>query len=224
MRNKPIEVIKMKKAKKNITVLCCSIICIAVVTSLARYANRIDILGLKIFAFVGLNLLNGLVAFAAMKLTKMEIRIDLKNGRQYLIGAAIAVALSILVSIIPALCGFSLVGEHTDFSWFKIIFYLLFDLLIIGPVEEFIFRVYLQDTFVGFFEKHSWLGVVIASFLFGLWHLINGSFAQVLITFAIGLVCGFAKYKIKNCGYVGVAFAHGLYDYLNLLVTIFILQ
>jgi len=139
-----------------------------------------------------------------------------------LIGFTIALVLSAVIAIIPALCGFSLVGEHTDFSWFNVIYEFLFCMLIIGPVEEFVFRVYLQETFVSFFEKHKWLGVVIAAFLFGLWHIINGNIIQVLFTFGIGLVLGFSKYKIKDCGYVGVAFGHGLYDFLNTLVRMFI--
>jgi membrane protease YdiL (CAAX protease family) len=124
--------------------------------------------------------------------------------------------------VIPALCGVSLVGEHEDFTWFNIIYDFLLCMLIIGPVEEFVFRVYLQEALVSFFDRHKWLGVVIAAFLFGLWHIINGSMIQVLITFGIGLVFGFAKYKIKDCGYIGVALGHGLYDFLNTLVRMFI--
>ena len=152
----------------------------------------------------------------------MKIDLDLKNKRQYLIGAAIALALSLAIAVIPALCGFSLVGQHQDFSWFTLIYDLLFYLLIIGPVEEFVFRVYLQDAFTGFFGKQKWLGVVIASFLFGLWHIINGNLVQVFFTFGIGLVFGFAKYKIKDCKYAGLALGHGLYDFLNTIVRFFI--
>jgi len=212
----------MKKTKKNIAILCCSIICIVIVTYLSKYVKMIDFTILKVATLVGLNLLNGLIAYVAMKITKMEIRIDFKNGRQFITGALIACALSIVIAIIPAICGFSLVGEHTDFIWYEFIFELLFYMLIIGPVEEFVFRVYLQDAFTGFFEKHQWIGVVIAAFLFGLWHIINGNFIQVLFASGIGLVFGFSKYKIKNCGYVGVAFAHGLYDFLNYIVRILI--
>ena len=212
----------MEKTKKNIIILCFSVILISVVTFLARFINYIEVTGLRIAVNVALNLFNGFIAFAAMKLTKMNIEIDLKNGLQYIIGASIAVSLSLVIAVVPALCGFSLVGGHTDFSWFRIIYSLLYYLLIIGPVEEFVFRVYLQDVFVGFSDSRKWLGVVIAAFLFGLWHIINGSIIQVLFTFAIGLVFGFAKYKIKNCGYVGVAFGHGLYDFLNVIVTMFI--
>ena len=212
----------MKLTKKNIVILCCSLAMICAVTFSARFIKYIDKTAFKIIAQVFLNLTNGLIALIAMKLTDMKIEIDLRNKYQYLIGIAIALGLSVVIAVIPALCDFSLIGNHADFSWFVLIHDLLFYLLIIGPVEEFIFRVYLQDTFVSFFERTKWMGVVIASFLFGLWHIINGSIIQVLFTFFIGLVFGFTKYKIKDCGYVGVAFGHGLYDFLNTLVRMLI--
>ena len=76
---------------------------------------------------------------------------------------------------------------------------------------------------MSFFSKHKWIGVIIASALFGIWHLINGSPLQVLFTFGIGLVFGFAKYFIKRFKYLGVSFAHGLYDFLNIIVTMFVI-
>ena len=195
---------------------------ICAVTFSARIIKYIDTRVFRIIAQVVLNLMNGLIAWIVMKLAGMKIDINLKNKNQYWIGVTIALILSVAIAIIPALCGFSLIGNHTDFSWFVLIYDLLFYMLIIGPVEEFVFRVYLQDTFVSFFEKHKWLGVVIASFLFGLWHIINGNIVQVMFTFGIGLVFGFAKFKINDCGYVGVSFGHGLYDFLNTLVRMFI--
>ena len=212
----------MKITKRNITILVLSLVCIMGVTFLGRVLKYIDSIGMKIAVRVGLNLLNGMVAWVAMKLSGMKPDIDIKNKRQYLIGAAIALVLSALIAVIPALCGGSLVGNHEDFSWFVLIHDFLFYLLIIGPVEELVFRVYLQDTFVSFFEKRKWMGVVTASFLFGLWHIINGNIMQVLFTFGIGLVFGFSKYKIKDCKYPGLAFGHGLYDFLNTVVRMFV--
>ena len=212
----------MERTKKNIMILCYSFAMICAVTFSARFIKYIDILALGITLQVLLNILNGIIAFVAMKQTKMTVEIDLRNKKQYIIGVGIAIALSIVIAVIPALCGVSLVGGHTDFSWFIIIYDLFFYMLIIGPVEEFIFRVYLQDVFVGFFNTRKWLGVIIATLLFGLLHIINGNIIQVLFTFGIGLVFGFSKYKIKNCGYVGVSLAHGLYDFLNTIVRMFI--
>ncbi len=212
----------MKRTKKNIIILCCSLVMILIVSFSTRFLKYIDISALKITVLIILNLLNGFIAWLAMKQTDMIVDVDFKNKRQYLIGAIIALALSVIIAVIPALCGFSLVGKHTNFSWFDLIYNFLFYMLIIGPVEEFVFRVYLQDTFASFFEKHKWLGVVVAAFLFGLWHIINGNIVQVLFAFGIGLVFGFAKYKIKDCGYVSVAFGHGLYDFLNTIVRMFV--
>jgi len=170
----------VKRTKKNIIILCCSLVMILIVSFSTRFLKYIDISALKITVLIILNLLNGFIAWLAMKQTDMIVDMDFKNKRQYLIGAIIALALSVIIAVIPALCGFSLVGKHTNFSWFDLIYNFLFYMLIIGPVEEFVFRVYLQDTFVSFFEKHKWLGVVVAAFLFGLWHIINGNIVQVL--------------------------------------------
>ena len=170
----------LKFTRRNIVIFSLSLAMICAVTFSARFIKYINITAFKIIAQVFINLLNGLIALIAMKLTDMKINIDLKNKRQYLIGTVIALILSVVIAIIPALCGFSLIGSHTDPSWFVFTYDLLFYLLIIGPVEEFIFRVYLQDTFVSLFEKNRWIGVVIAAFLFGLWHIINGNIIQVL--------------------------------------------
>lgn len=212
----------MEKSIKNYFILVASIIGIGVVTFSARFLKYIDILWLKIMAKVFLNLMNGAIAYLSMKQMKMQIQINLKNKKQYLIGAGIALALSGAIAIIPALCGVSLVGNHMDFSWFSLVYDFLFFMLIIGPVEELIFRVYLQDAFVSIFSRCKWIGVILAALLFGLWHLFNGNLFQMLFTFGIGLVFGFAKYKIKDCTYISVAFGHGLYDFLITLVRMFI--
>ena len=69
-----------------------------------------------------------------------------------------------------------------------------------------------------FFTKHQWLTVIFSSALFGLWHILNGSFIQVGFTFCIGMVFGFCKYWIKEYQYLGVAFSRGLYDFLNIVI------
>ena len=208
--------------KKKIIVLIISILLISVITFGCGLFKLINIMWLKILLMTLFDLLNCGVALLAMKLTNMKIDFDIKNKKQYFIGIAIALMLSSIIAFIPAILGFSLVGQHTDFSWFTIIYNLLFYFIIIGPVEELIFRVYIQDTFISFFNKNKWIGVVIASFIFGLWHLINGSLVQVLFTFMIGLVFGLSKYLIKDCKYLGLALGHSLYDFLNVIVRIYI--
>jgi len=209
--------------KKKIIILVLSILVITVITSIVGFLPNISNLLLKRFIYILMNLLNGVVALIAIKLSGMKIDFDYKNKKQYLIGICIALILSLCIAFIPALTGNSLVGQHMDFSWSSIIFNLFFYMIIIGPVEELIFRVYLQETFIEFFNKNKWIGVIISSIIFGLWHFINGSFIQVLFTFGIGLIFGFSKYLIKDCKYCGLALGHGLYDFLNVIVRMFII-
>ncbi len=214
----------MTGTKKKVIVLIISLALIVGITFLAGMLKSVtDILWLKIAMLVFFNLCNGAVALVAMKITGIELELDIKNAKQYLIGIAIGAALLLTIAILPALCGLSLVGGHEDFSWFNVIYDFLNCVLIIGPVEELIFRVYVQDTMTSFFEKKKFIGVIIAAFLFGLWHIINGSLIQVLLTFLIGLVFGFCRFIIKDCKYPGLALGHGLYDFSIRIVRIFIL-
>lgn len=219
----------MEKTKKNISILCVSFFSIVAVTFFGsllfqQYVKNINALWIKIAFVVALNLLNGFIAFVAMKLSKMKIDIDFKNKRQYLIGALLGIIFSLFQNVIPAFLGIWFGGEHIDFSWFALIYDFLFYMLIVGPVEEFIFRVYIQDAIVSLFEKNKWIGVVIASFLFGMLHIFNGGVFNVFIAFGFGLVVGFAKYKIKDCGYLGLALGHGLTDFSYTLCLMFIIQ
>ena len=209
--------------KKKIIILVVTTILIFVFTFLGGLNPFNDNLILRRLYSVSMNLLNGVTAFIAIKLTGVKIGIELKNFWQYLIGLGIALTLSLFIAFIPAWCGHSLVGGHTNYDIGTLIYAFFFFLLVIGPVEELIFRVYYQETFISFFNKHKWIAVIIASAIFGLWHLINGSPLQVLFTFGIGLVFGFAKYFIKHFKYLGVSFAHGLYDFLNIIVTMFVI-
>ena len=208
--------------KKKIIILVVTTILIFVFTFLGGLNPFNDNLILRRLYSVSMNLLNGVTAFIAIKLTGVKIGIELKNFWQYLIGLGIALTLSLFIAFIPAWCGHSLVGAHTKYDLGTLLFAIFFYFLVIGPVEELIFRVYYQETFISFFNKNKWIGVIIASALFGMWHLINGSPLQVLFTCGIGLVFGFAKYFIKRFKYLGVSFAHGLYDFLNIIVTMFV--
>jgi membrane protease YdiL (CAAX protease family) len=209
----------MEKTKKNILILVISILCIAGITSLAGLVGYISSSVLQNAAKICLNLLNGLVAVIAMRLTGMKPEIDFKNRRQYLTGIVIGLVLGLAIAVIPSMFGLMLVGPHIDFSWGVLIYKFFFYMLVVGPVEELIFRVYLQDAFISFFNKNKWAGVILSSLIFGFWHIINGNIIQVMFAFCLGLVFGFSKYRLKNCGYVGVAVGHGLYDFICALTT-----
>lgn len=209
---------------KKVITLIISLLVICLITFAAPFAIFLaqDIIVLRILNIL-IYWLIGSVAIIAIKLTGIKVGLDFKNAKSYLIGLAMAIALSLLIAVIPALLGISLVGPHVLFAPDILIVDFFFYVFAVGPVEELVFRVYVQETFISFFEKHKWIAVIITAFLFGLWHIINGTLFQFLITFGIGLVFGFAKYFLKNCKYLGVATAHGLYDFSLTLVAMFII-
>lgn len=211
--------------KKKIIVLITACVIIAAITWLGGFCMNVKTTWLSILLLALVNLCNAGTAAAAMKITGMKLNPDFRNIKQYGIGILIAAGLTLIIGLIPVWCGFSLVGSHKDFTWFRIIYSFLNFVLIIGPVEELIFRVYIQDTLVSLFDnkKAKFAGVIISSLIFGLWHLINGSLIQVLFTFVIGLVFGFCKYLIKDCKYPGLALGHGLYDFMTEIICMFVI-
>lgn len=213
-----------KFADKKIPVLICALVLISGITFAAGLVvPLIGIFWLKTAVNILFNLLNAVVAFAAMEMTGMNLEKNFKDPKQYIIGIAVAAVLSLGIAFIPAMLGTSLVGGHQDFSAGMLIFYFFYYTLVIGPVEELIFREYIQGTLTGMIPKNKWAGVIAASAVFGLWHWINGSIVQVIFTFGIGLVFGFVRYLCKPVRLPGISFCHGLYDFLNHVVRMLIL-
>ena len=213
----------MQKRNRKIIILIAAVFLMVAVTFSVRFLKFLPSGGLRIAGLVSLNLLNGAVSLAALRLSRLKIRLECRNWRQYALGVALAVILSLCIAVIPSLFGLYLVGEGTAVSLTELLYDFFFYLLVIGPVEELMFRVYLQELFMDFLPQKKWLGVVLASLLFGLYHWINGNLMQVIFTFGIGLYFGFAKYKLKNCGYTAVALGHGLYDFLNTVIRMFLI-
>lgn len=208
--------------KKKIAVLVISSLLLCLLTGLAPLLLGIGNQVLKTVCNIGIYLCFAAVALAAMKITGMKVELDWKNGRQYLVGTCIALALSVCIAFLPAKLGFSLVGGRMDFHLGTLVFQFFYYCLVIGPVEELVFRVYIQDTLVSLLGGRGRLGAVLAALLFGFWHWFNGNFVQVLFTFGIGLVFGLARHHNKNLKLPGLALGHGLYDFLNIVVRMFV--
>lgn len=189
------------------------------ITLINIYALRLSLSLLLIATYTA-------VAVVAMRFTaqiKQLLPTKHKLWLQILIGIAIAVALCLLVGIIPILCGISFVGSHTEPSVGTLVIAAVQDILFVGVGEEIVFRGYVQNQFEIWLKKCNWLAPLIAAAIFGLWHIINGSLIQVLFTTVIGCVFGYCKYYVKDCTLLSVIIAHGLYDFSLVLLTCFML-
>lgn len=216
---------KVSTAKKLVILAVVMAACVGLTFSGGLLA-LIEITWLKRLLNCAVYALLSVPAIIGIKLSGMSIKkqLDFANAKQYLWALAVFAFLSLTVAVLPALFGTSLIGQHSDFPPLDIAYYALFYIVFVGPVEELIFRGYVQELFVEILPKNKWLGAVIAAAVFGLWHLVNGSIFQVLFAFLIGSVFGLTKYFFKNCTLISEALGHGLYDFMNIIIRIVLIK
>lgn len=218
--------LKTVGTKKKLIILAAVMAAVVGITFLTRLLFLIEIMWVLRLLQCVLYAMMAVPAIIGMKMSGMDVRkqLDFKNKKQYLWGFVVFAVLSLVVAVIPALFGNSLIGSHTEPNPFDVVMSAVFYIVFVGPVEELVFRGYVQETLVEILPKNKWLGAVIAAALFGFWHIINGSFVQVLFTFAIGLFIGLMKYFVKNCTLISVSLGHGVYDFMNIIWRILIVK
>lgn len=86
--------------------------------------------------------------------------------------------------------------------------YILIALTVASFVEEIFFRGYLQR------KTNLW----IASFIFGYFHIIYGSFSEVIGAFFLGLVLGISFIRTKNL-FVPI-FSHFWYNIISVIIIV----
>jgi membrane protease YdiL (CAAX protease family) len=96
----------------------------------------------------------------------------------------------------------------------------IFDLALItalaGLGEEWLFRGVLQPYLMSCFESAPWIGLLLASILFGLFHPITAGY--VILASLLGLYLGCCAYLLNNL--VPVVLAHALYDFIGLVYLV----
>lgn len=98
-----------------------------------------------------------------------------------------------------------------DFQWWELALICLW----VGLCEELLFRWSLQFGLNANLPEYSpWLGLLVASFVFGLCHAVTVAYA--LITMVIGLYLGLLMIVAGDLA--APALAHGIYDLIALLV------
>ena len=212
----------MEKTPKNVIKLSLSVLGIFAVILAAPFFADSSSLFRQILSAVLPNLVYGAIALYAMLHLGLKPDLGKRAGIQLLFGLALGLGLAVLFIALPPLFGFSLIGSPTEFSWLSLIYNFFFQIFIIGVIEEFVFRIYLQDAFVSLFSRRSWLGVIIPAFLFGLMHASSGNLFRVAFTLCFGLILGFLRHKVKFCGFFALALAHGVYDFALILARMFL--
>ena len=93
-----------------------------------------------------------------------------------------------------------------------VVFYIIYYLIFVGFGEEIVFRGYFYNGIKNVTNSEL-KAVILSSVAFGLWHYPGGhNIMQVIMTSIIGLIFGFARYKIKDCTVLSTSIAHGMHD------------
>ena len=135
--------------------------------------------------------------------------------KQVMIGSALGVAMSLVLTLIPHLLGFGAYvdnGKRYNFLW-QFVYEFVYCIVAVGFTEEFIFRGFLFTKFKRVFDTET-AAVIGSSVLFGLFHVFSGNIGQMFITGLLGALFCLFRIKIKNCSTLSLIFAHGIYDAL----------
>ena len=137
------------------------------------------------------------------------------RGRQVLTGLGIALAMSLVLTVLPHLVGLGDWvdnGTRTLVLW-KILFNFVYFIVAVGAVEEFIFRGFLYRRLQLLFNSEA-VAIVGSSILFGTFHLFHGNVAQLIMTTLIGILFCVLRRNSKSCTTLSLIIAHGVYDAL----------
>lgn len=144
--------------------------------------------------------------------------------KQIGIGIGIFLVLS-LFTIAPLIVGVS-AQEVLNFKPKNIsvlIFFIFFDIFCVGFGEELVYRGYFLERLNEIFKSKMW-GIAISSILFGLFHYpTNHDIVQVITAIFFGIFMSLCTLKIKNCGLISLAIAHGLTNAFVIFIGYFLL-
>jgi len=145
-----------------------------------------------------------------------------KISKQILIGVFLALAMSLILTVLPILTGFkNLVGSTSYTQAWQFAYQFIYMLFGVALAEELVFRGYLFHKLIEI-KNSRWLAIIISSMLFGLFHIFNGNLIQVVMTAIMGFIYCIFREKIKGCTLLSIIIAHALYDAMIVLWVAFL--
>lgn len=188
------------------------------VTAFNRFVLMSLPLGVRMAAMIVTYWLIALVPVIVMLVRKDKFSDYWNNDRigyQIITGVLIGAAMSLVLTLVPHLAGFGAYvdsGKRYVYLW-QFAYEFLFCIAAVGLVEEFIFRGFIYGK-IKKISGNDTAAVIGSSVLFGLFHILSGNIAQVIMTAFIGVFFCLCKLKIKNCSLLSLIIAHGIYDAL----------
>lgn len=167
-------------------------------------------------------IITAIPSFVIYKIEGKKIK-DLFAGKiiyQLLCGIALGGILICLAAVIGG--GLNVTVEAALFErhvWYRI-YIAVYYLLIVGFMEEFIYRIVMQDYLVGMLGKAKILAPCITAVAFSLCHYSAGGIDLLVHVFVWGMIWGYLRYFNKKVSYLALAVSHGVYDFGLLIIPL----
>ena len=144
-----------------------------------------------------------------------KLKINSKNLKyEIFIGILIFICLSLLTIIPFLLTKNNKILSVKPLSRNMLIYFTIFNLFVVAPCEEFIYRGYFFEKFKLIFNNNL-TSNIISSILFGVIHYPNKeSLVLIIAPTIIGIIFTILKEKIINCSLISLSIAHGLNNVL----------
>jgi len=129
------------------------------------------------------------------------------------------ILITLISSVIDVEMAENVLFDFVDDNPVYILYFIPVMLLLVGPIEEFLFRGILQGVIRDFYDVNT--GLIVASLGFGLIHipaaggLSKEAFIYVITTFLLGLILGYIYEKRKSILIPSII--HGVYNSILLI-------
>jgi membrane protease YdiL (CAAX protease family) len=159
----------------------------------------------------GVYLLFALPSVLAYKLQGKHLRDVIAVKKIGLRPLLLLLLLRVAITVLFDISGIEHPGLN-PYGFWKLLAFAAHYIFIVAVCEEFIFRIYVQETFIDWFGKYAFLAPLFSGILFGLSHTVNCLWRTVLFNCVIGVIWGYAHYYDKKCTYLTLVLVHGLSD------------
>ncbi|WP_312653968.1 CPBP family intramembrane glutamic endopeptidase [Proteiniclasticum sp.] len=147
---------------------------------------------------------------------------EIKLWRQIQTGIILALAMTVVLILIPILLGLEYMVGSTSYTMpWQFVFEFIYSIIGVALAEELVFRGYIFNKIVLLSGSRS-TAIILSSILFGFFHVFNGNVLQIIMTFCMGMMFCYFREKIKSCTIISLIIAHGLYDGMIVLLVKFL--
>lgn len=133
--------------------------------------------------------------------------------KQCVLGMTTGLALAAIWGIVNYVFKLGLIGMVASYKISTYIYHFIFYVFFVALAEEFVFRIYYQDTFEKLLGKARLIAPALSAAFFGLYHIVNCDWANVVFAFVFGLIWGYIRFFWRKCTFAYLVLVHGFFDF-----------